>query len=96
MENVEKEADDKARKVLIGERIREFFGSEVGEFFLEKLDSDENGLVVDMKNCDPEDITGMKRIHFSMRVIDEIRRYLVEGIEEGNFVRDEIERSSEL
>ena len=87
--------EELAQRALLGQRIQEFFGSEIGDYLNDRLDSDEDAAMFEFKNCDHNDTDKMKDVHFRVSVIDEIRRYLVEGNDDGIHARDEIERSLE-
>lgn len=93
---MEKNQDDKLLgSARLGEKLEEWKRGDIYTYFLERMDQDDKNVISSLAAVDIANNDEIMRLIIELKVTNRLGQYLVEGIEEGNHAREEIERAQE-
>jgi hypothetical protein len=80
MYNEEKQLLDQA---VFGEQIKEFLLSDLGQFILHKGEQERDAALSQLSIVDPTDVKAITKLQNDIQVIEHIKYWLSEAIQEG-------------
>ena len=79
-----------------GIELESFLSSSIGKAFTKRCDDMERVAELAMRTVDPEDAKAVRELQNRLLVVDEFRRFVIEGIQEGKAAAEQLDEEARI